>query len=312
MSANNEYRSSVKSVSAGVGVSFLILIYFITLWFNGLQDLVHGKIDFTKITTLEWWYGVLTTTGGNIVVMIGTFLELLRRRLAKDEFIEELREDIKTSITGLKSNQLLKFNRLENRRIKKNSYCKKIRRILRRLDWFVGYRSLNIWDSGTEEQKKKNRYCRARKKYEDRLTEPWLEKNIDSLHVLYKGTPLAFITSGYSRGNEEGNEYRPEPGVWKMIKDLLPRFILSIGFTVVFNSVIVEAFEQTQKWYIIILNIIMNLYPTAMMIYLAIQYVDQYTVEKVIVDLNKRRSYLENAINDDPTQFQPVKKGAKT
>lgn len=68
---------------------------------------------------------------------------------------------------------------------KKKAWIDYINKKIHRLNRFARHRDQILYTQGSEEEKRKNRYCRKRGELEKMKSDEWVDKNIDSLYAKY-------------------------------------------------------------------------------------------------------------------------------
>lgn len=161
--------------------SFLI---FAILFIEGCFNFVELEFDFNRIATTVFW-GKLT---------IRLTLLLLVKYLAIRIFIPIIRDKLKELKFHIAINiKLLKLKaedfpyyiyKVRNPEIKIEAWKEYVSRKLAKLERKAKQSSRELWASDSSISiKKTNKYCRLHFKYDEWLTQSWIEKNIQTLPI---------------------------------------------------------------------------------------------------------------------------------
>lgn len=135
-----------------------------------------------------------------------------------------------------------------------------------------------------EIEKSKNRYTLLKEKYNEQLTDDWIARNLDKIHIDYDDVDRQFIENGatYRKQKKSKSEASYAKDNWQS------RFVALFmsGFITAFSVDLAFGFKDLQTWIIFVIRII-NLFLNVIM---GRDYGEQFYMAFDIHNLNSRKS----------------------
>lgn len=277
------------NTKGGVRILFLVIIYVIALVIVGLGDLVASGFDVSIIGTSTWWSGVFTTLGVNALVLLGTIMHDLSKALDEDSNIKAKAKEVEQVVdSSIDPNTFDPFMVDFNINRKTRQYKKAINTKIAKLERKATSEDLEDWVLSQREKREPEReFGRKKLVLLKQLDPEFIADRIIYMDINYKPIEKSFVTNGYQSRNNDDELYKVESGAWKMIRELSPRFVITIAWLVVANSIFVEVLEDAD-WRVVAVKIGLKLLPIAMQIYGAKGYVKSYIQTKIMVDFRTR------------------------
>jgi hypothetical protein len=292
-----------------------VLMYLSAFMMIGLFDFVDGKFDASQIVTVDYWRGV-------VMMVMASVLFLLSAANRKIGELMKIDEDVKYKVNTLeavaKSQDLFDFDDYlleKNKERKRLTYInlmkKKIDRLENGIPWlpFVNgakTKDKMIYNEGTEQEKANNRYCIKRAELDYLISDAYIDKTIRSMNIKYPELQRSFVTVGYESLNSL--PWITESKTTKMLKDLSPRFLFTVGagaFIASFIPGFAEGitisllFGVFVKFLVLIANYIGGLEYAPQFIDTKVKVDLQYRYEIVLDYDNWRKSYRKREVVKD-------------
>lgn len=176
----------LKQVTNGALLFVILAVFgcfdFVTWTFN------FDMFDFVGHTdvAIAYWTKVLAKTIAGICAFnIGMNLrwdkEMSRNVVLRDQIGEYERLMRFKDQNSFELYVIKYFNPAE----KKKAWIDSVNKKIHRLNRFASHKNQILYTQGSEEEKKKSRYCRKRGELEKMKSDDWVDKNLDSLFVRY-------------------------------------------------------------------------------------------------------------------------------
>ena len=139
-------------------------------------------------------------------------------------------------------------------------------------------------EKGRDKEKKENPYCKKRSLLEQRLTEQWIEKNIDKVSIKYDQVNIDTVVSGYfpkKKGVQLVNDYVTKNKELKIAKDRMPSLLLTSGVFMLLSSFIIS-FEFNASVYTLFL---IKIFAILWNVYISIRYAEDFNKEVTLKDM---------------------------
>lgn len=268
-----------------------IVLYVISLVLIGVTSLIDKEsgINFGNLQSLTWYVDQIITSFAIITTVTATvYLISDNYKTTNPEYLK-LEEDIKVfADTEYVPTLFARFLEYTNPKRKKLQHEFNTKKKLYQIDKKVKDEDLFVWNNGTPEEKRKNNYCRKRMKYEERLTEEWMEKNLKFINVPYDKITSSLVLGGYysSEDNNSPNEFITKYTETKVIRDKFPVLILGIAITSFASSIIVTIIFDASA----LLSVVTKLFVLLFQVYNSIKYANDWNVRITLKDIRFRKS----------------------
>lgn len=139
-------------------------------------------------------------------------------------------------------------------------------------------------EKGRDKEKKENEYCKQRSFLELKLTEEWIEKNVDKVSVNFDQVNIDTVVSGYfpkAKGRQLVNDYVTKNKELKIAKDRMPSLLITSGVFMLISSFIIS-FEFNATVYTLFL---IKLFAILWNIYISIRYAEDFNKEVTLKDI---------------------------
>jgi hypothetical protein len=125
-------------------------------------------------------------------------------------------------------------------------------------------------------------------KYEKRLEQSWIEKNLTSINVPYDKITSSLVLGGYysSSENNSPNEYVTKFTETKIVKDKAPVLIIGIAISSMASSIVVTLLFDDAA----LLSVITKLFVLLFQVYNSIKYANDWNVRITLKDIRFRKA----------------------
>lgn len=309
VSLNKQVKTPKVNVSkrntSPLPLILLVFLYIAVLLFIGFSEFVSAGLDLSTISTSDWWSKVITSIAVNNLILLGTIMYKLQRDLdTKEDVLKE-----KERVDGLaiqsvdpvtfdpflvdfnQDRKILKYKKAISYRMDKLNKRVKPKDLKAWVDW---NREFDIWNKKSDEEKEtiekpitRNKYVNKRLTLEVQMSDEFIAERIHYMRIKYKPIKKSFVTNGYVGRQNNDDQYDVESAVWKMVRDLGPKIIITAGYLAFINSLIIELVSEP-NWQTALVAIALKVIPIVMQIYNAITYVNAFIRDKVMVDFRTR------------------------
>jgi hypothetical protein len=268
-----------------------VILYIISLVLIGVTSLIDkdSGINFGNLQSFTWYVDQIITSFAIITTVMATVYMIVDNFKLNDKEYVKIEQDLKDfADKEYVPTMFARFLEYINPKRKLLQHEYNTKKALFALDRKVRDEDLFVWNNGTPEQKRKNKYCRQRLKFEERLTEEWINKNLISLHVPYDKITSSLVLGGYFSRDENNspNEFVTKFTEGKIVKDKLPILVLGIAITSIASSIIVTLLFDDSA----LLSVLTKLFVLLFQIYNSIKYANDWTVRITLKDARFRKS----------------------
>lgn len=267
------------------------ILYVISLVLIGVTSLIDKEsgINFGNLQSFTWYVDQLITSFAIITTVTATVYMIVDNFKTNDKEYNKLENDIKEFADKEYVPTLFaRFLEYVNPKRKRLQHEYNVKKKLYELDRKVKDKDLFIWNSGTEKQKIANYYCRKRLKYETRLTESWIQSNLNSLNVPFDKLSSSLVLGGYytKDDNRSPNEFITKDTESKIIRDKFPTLILGIAITSVSSSILVTLIYNDAA----LLSVITKFFVLLFQVYNSIKYANDWNQKITLKDIRFRKA----------------------
>lgn len=273
---------------ASLNYVFVILLVLIGALVAGLTDYISAGFDLNVFKNIDFWVNIITTNIGTLCVI----LAILLHKIAKFKFTDVDYITINNKINTFYNEQYQAtlfsgFCHQTNKRSKREAYKQRIHKKYSRLKPTI--KDLNIYNGTNEEAKRKNRYCRKVNYYNQLLNEDFINANVEKIKIKYNGISDSLVFSGCII-DSDGKDYITKNKFVKVFKDLLPKYMLSFGITLIIATIVPDTKDGITL--AIIFKTCSKLFTMATQVYFALNYADEYNQTVVLHDIKFRWSII--------------------
>lgn len=267
------------------------ILYAISLALIGITSLIDkdSGINFENLRNFTWYVDQIITSFAIITTVTATVYMIVDNYKTNDVEYLKLENDIKEFADKEYVPTLFsRFLEFVNPKRKRLQHEHNVKRKLYLLDKSVTDKDLVTWNEGTDKQKKANRYCRLRAKYELRLTDAWIERNLKFVNVPYDKLTSALVLGGYysKADNDSPNEFITKYTETKILRDKFPVLILGIALTSVASSIVVTLLFDDAA----LLSVVTKLFVLLFQVYNSIKYANEWNVKITLKDIRFRKA----------------------
>lgn len=239
----------MKNIKNKITLSDIVCAFIILLsaLISGLLNLFTYGFNPTELLTISFWLAILIRCLANGLVLFSSAINRISHLERDDEQISYLKNSLQLSIKNDIKEDFVTFLAAINKQEKIKKYKQKINRKIFKLDNHASHRRLNKWKLYQDEKEiisvevdphQYGRYVFKRQKLLDKLEDEYIEKNIDSIRVKYNYITRNMIINNFKTNDDE--KYTLIEKNKKMARDLLPRFLYTISFTLIMSSIILD------------------------------------------------------------------------
>lgn len=268
-----------------------IVLYIISLFLIGVTSLIDKEsgINIAALKQLPWYIDQALTSFAIITTIMATVTMIIDQFKANNPEYKKLDDDIKQFADHEYIPTLFsKFMLYINPKRKQLQHEHNVKKSLFLLDKRVKDKDLEIWNNGTELEKSKNRYCKKRKRLEERLDKLWIEKNLSNLGIRYDKVTSGLVLGGYysNEDNESPNEFITKHTESKILRDKLPVLMLGIAVSSLASSIVVQLLFNGAA----IVSIATKLFVLLWQLYNSIKYANDWTIQITLKDIRFRKA----------------------
>lgn len=267
------------------------ILYAISLVLIGITSLIDkdSGINFGNLQSFTWYvdqivtsFAIITTVMATVYMIVDNFKNTDKEYLQLENSIKEFAD--KEYVPTL----FARFLEFINPKRKRLQHEHNIKTALYLLDKKVKDKDLAVWNTNNKDLKIKNAYCRKRMKLEERLTDAWIQANLQSINVPFDRITSSLVLGGYysKEENTNPNEFITKHTESKILRDKFPSLILGIAITSIASSVIVTILFDDAA----LLSVVTKLFVLLFQIYNSIKYANDWTLKITLKDSRFRKS----------------------
>ena len=267
------------------------VLYFISLVLIGITSLIDkdSGINFTNLQSFTWYVDQIITSFAIITTVMATVYLIVDNFKTNDKEYLKLENDIKEFADKEYVPTLFaRFLEYVNPKRKRLQHEHNVKKKLYQLDRKVKDKDLYIWEFGSDKQRLKNFYCRKRIKYEKRLEQSWIERNLISINVPYDKITSSLVLGGYysSTENNSPNEYVTKYTETKIVRDRAPVLVVGIAISSIASSIVVSLLFDDAA----LLSVVTKIFVLLFQVYNSIKYANDWNVRITLKDIRFRKA----------------------
>lgn len=265
------------------------ILYVAAVAIVGLFNILTIEYQDEILKSAEFWNRVISQNLANLLVLIATISMYIVKFAETDKEYIGLKETVDTSVRSDLDSEFgtWVFNR--NKIEKINAYKVKIQNKINKEELKAQPKDIEVWYFGSEDDKKKNRYCRRRLNLEASLNNERLDKMILALRVDYDEIDRSFVETGeVIKGDKKLTR---QDTLGRKIKDNYAQFLFAVGGAAFFNAFIYSAdLLDAAFWF----KLATSLFLIISMYLNGREYARNYVKQVMVVDLNTRYNIIKD------------------
>ena len=265
------------------------ILYIAAVAIVGLFNILTIEYQDEILKSAEFWNRVISQNLANLLVLISTVSMYISKFAESDKEYMGLKETVDTSVRSDLDSEFgtWVFNR--NKAEKINAYKVKIQNKINKEELKAQPKDIEVWYFGSEDDKKKNRYCRRRLNLEASLNNERLDKMILALRVDYDEIDRSFVETGEVIKGEK--KLTRQDTLGRKIKDNYAQFLFAVGGAAFFNAFVYSAdLLDAAFWF----KLATSLFLIVSMFLNGREYARNYVKQVMVVDLNTRYNIIKD------------------
>ena len=269
-----------------------IFFYLIVGIMIGLNDVVRGEFGVSRFYDPSFYSDLFILYGAAVLTLLTTIDIYVEKYIQTEPRVKELQDGIKYILDKQIEGDFPVFMTEYNMKRKEKEYIHYVNDLIDELDESLGMKDNNKWIyyKGTKTQKKENKYCIRRDELEDMKSKKEIERVVKFTNFKYDRIPETFVKTGTKQKKKTIHGITVESKGRKLFRDLAPRLILGLTWTILVSSFVWDLvefdartlFTVATKMILIVWNFIS-----------AIKYATyDYGPDKILVDLQMRRDIM--------------------
>lgn len=242
--------NKLKILKSKISLSDILCaaILLLSALISGLLNLFTYGFDATELLSISFWMVIFIRLLASGLVLFTSAINKINHLEREDEKILFLERVLELSIKNDIGENFVEFLAEVNKEEKIKTYKIKINRKILKLDKHASHKNLNRWKNYQEDKSitSKNidshqygRYVFKRQKLLNKLDNDYIEKNIDMIKIKYNYITRNMIVSDLR--TKDDVKYQIVDKNKKMTKDLMPRFLYTLTFTVAMSSIVLDS-----------------------------------------------------------------------
>jgi hypothetical protein len=266
-----------------------VVLYIAAVAIVGLFNLLTVEYYDTALSSAEFWNRVISQNLANLLVMIATISMYIVKYSETDKEYTGLKGTVDSSVRKDLDSEFGTWVFNKNKLEKIEAYRARIQSKITREELKAKTKDIEAWYFGTDEAKRKNRYCRRRINLEESIKIERLEKLILAIKVDYDAIDRSFVETGeVIKGDKK---LARQDTLGRKIKDNYAQFLFAVGGAAFFNAFIYTAdLMDTAFWF----KLATSLFLLSSMFLNGREYARNYVKQVMIVDLNTRYNIIKD------------------
>ena len=269
-----------------------IFFYLIIGIMIGLNDVVRGEFGVSRFFDPSFYSDLFILYGAAVLTLLTTIDIYVEKYIQTEPRVKELQSGIKYMLDKKIEGDFPVFMTEYNMKRKEKEYIHHVNELIENLDETLGVKDNNKWIyyKGTKAQKAENKYCIKRAELEEMKSKKEIERVVKFTNFKFDRIPETFVKTGAKQKKKTIHGITVESKGRKLFRDLSPRLILGLTWTILVSSFVWDLvefdartlFTVATKMILIVWNFIT-----------AIKYATyDYGPDKILVDLQMRRDIM--------------------
>jgi hypothetical protein len=266
-----------------------VILYIAAVAIVGLFNILTIEYQDNILSSAEFWNRVISQNLANLLVLIATVSMYIVKYSETDKSYTGLKGTVDNAVRGDLDSEFgaWVFNR--NKVEKTAAYRTKIQNKISKEELKAKPKDLEVWYFGSDEDKKKNRYCRRRVSLEESIKVERLDKLILALKVDFDEIDRSFVETGEIIKGEK--KLTRQDTLGRKVKDNYAQFLFAVGGAAFFNAFIYTAdLLDTAFWF----KLATSLFLIVAMFLNGREYARNYVKQVMVVDLNTRYNIIKD------------------
>jgi hypothetical protein len=266
-----------------------VILYIAAVAIVGLFNLLTVEYYDTALSSAEFWNRVVSQNLANLLVMIATISMYIVKYSETDKEYTGLKGTVDGSVRKDLDSEFGTWVFNKNKLEKIEAYRARIQSRITKEELKARTKDIEVWYFGTEEAKRKNRYCRRRINLEESIKIERLEKLILAIKVDYDSIDRSFVETGeVIKGDKK---LARQDTLGRKVKDNYAQFLFAVSGAAFFNAFIYTAnLLDTAFWF----KLATSLFLLSSMFLNGREYARNYVKQVMIVDLNTRYNIIKD------------------
>lgn len=263
----------------------IILILFFGAVMIGITDYITAGFEFSSLLNPDFLNNMITTNGGVLCIIISILLIKTDKFITTDPTYLKIVGDINSFYnTQYKAPIFNRYTReLTIEEYKKPTYLRKMQKKYNKLKPSIS--DQYVFNQGTEEEKRNNNYCQREARLSYLMSDEYMKENIHKIRVKHKVINSKLIFSGVQSSSKK-EEYITTNKLWKIVRDLAPKFLLSLVMTAMITALAFDFKEGINAS--LIIKTSSKIFTISTQISFALNYSDKYNKEVSLADAQFR------------------------
>jgi hypothetical protein len=275
------------------------ILYIAAVAIVGLFNILTIEYQDRILESAEFWNRVVSQNLANLLVLIATVSMYIVKFTETDKGYTQLKGTVDGAVRSDLDSEFGTWLFNKNKEEKIVAYRAKVQNKISKEELKAKPKDLETWYFGSEEDKKKNRYCRRRINLEESIKVERLNRMILALRVDYDEIDRSFVETGEVIKSQK--KLTRQDTLGRKVKDNYAQFLFAVGGAAFFNAFIYTAdLLDTAFWF----KLATSLFLIISMFLNGREYARNYVKQVMVVDLNTRY----NIIKDYLTQKVKEKK----
>ena len=235
---------------------FITLTWFVAIGLIGMFDLFEMSFDTSRLKQPDYWAEVFTLLMAGVLIFAMTLFYKYMRKKEEDTKSAEKEDSLNTNLDVAGTADLPFFvndNNLKRRIVAyKDKMAAQYSNLITKTT-IKHPKSLDIWLKGTEQQKKKDKWCKKITRIESLMSDEFIEENKYTLDASFVKITPNFIQNGVNVVKKNSSLENPSNSVSIAVRDNALNFILPIATTGALIGMVLTTTEQTRWMFIFML-----------------------------------------------------------
>ena len=265
------------------------ILYIAAVAIVGLFNILTIEYQDNILSSAEFWNRVVSQNLANLLVLIATVSMYIVKYSETDKSYVGLKGTVDNAVRGDLDSEFgtWVFNRNKSEKIA--AYRARVQNKISKEELKAKPKDLEVWYFGSDENKKKNRYCRRRINLEESIKVERLDKLILALRVDFDEIDRSFVETGEVIRSEK--KLTRQDTLGRKVKDNYAQFLFAVGGAAFFNAFIYTAdLLDTAFWF----KLATSLFLIVSMFLNGREYARNYVKQVMVVDLNTRYNIIKD------------------
>ena len=270
-----------------------IFFYIVIGIMIGARDVLSGEFTTDRFRDPDFYSDLIILYAAAILTLLTTIDIWVSKYVTKEPRVKQLEDGIRYMLDKEVKGDFPVFMTEYNMKRKEKEYIEHVNDLIEKLDKKFGNKADNKWIyyKGTQEQKDNCHYCKELAVLEEMKSPKHVRDAVLYTNFKYDKIPDSFVKTGTRQNKQTVHGITIEKRSVKLARDLAPRLILSLTWSLFATSFL---FTVTEFSWAAVYSVSMKLLIVAWNFFWAIHYVTySYGPDKILLDLQMRRDLIE-------------------